>query len=141
MVKHQCETPTPCRFSEHYANTEKECEGCTRHEAPIRGPGHFDYGDHWQAKKPRVRILSDWSMMVITIDTETREVFVDWYGQEVLVGNAHFSEEEDTWMFEERDGLTHPAPEGRHTLGDEMEVVADKIDTAINENQGAWFKE
>lgn len=45
---HPCEDPTPCTHREHYGNTEKQCEGCARHEDPIHGSGSWDYGDHWE---------------------------------------------------------------------------------------------
>jgi hypothetical protein len=90
----------------------------------------------------RVRILSDYSLMPIWVERESKKVYADWYGDTVEIGSAHFSEEEDTWMFQEADGLDYcKAPEGRYTLSDEMDDgLADEIDNAINENMGEWFK-
>ena len=92
--------------------------------------------------KPRVRILSDHSLMPVWIDPNTKEVIVDWYGEECTVGKAEFGEESDTWQFAEAGGLENvKAPEGRFTLSDELsEGLADLIDAAITDNQGAFFE-
>ncbi len=89
----------------------------------------------------RVRILTDWSTMPIWVDRLSKEIIIDWHGREIIAGKAIFAVEADTWMFEESDGLNHVrAPEDRHSLGTEMcEGLADRIDVAINENQGNWF--
>ena len=46
---HPCEDPSKCKHIEHLCNSEQECEGCSRNDEQIRGPDHFDYGDHWEA--------------------------------------------------------------------------------------------
>lgn len=92
----------------------------------------------------RIRILSDYSAMGIWVDTDTKQVVVDWYGTTVCVGDAKFSEESDCWLLEMLDGdLRHVmAPEGRYSLQDELdEGLFERIDDEVNENQGEWFKD
>ncbi len=89
----------------------------------------------------RIRILTEWSAMPIWVDTKSRKIIIDWYGNKVPAGKAHFSEEADTWMFEEADGLQFCfEPESRYTLSDVMDDgLHEHLDVAISENQGDWF--
>lgn len=106
------------------------CKGCGTVEEPT--------------PKPRVRILAGW-VMPIWVDPNTKNIIVDWYGKEVRVGKAEFSEEADTWMFapeEHADFRSVKAPESRFNLQDELdEGLAERLDAIINENMGDWFKE
>lgn len=80
--------------------------------------------------------------MPIWVDTKTKDIIIDWHGTEVIGGKALFSEEADTWMFEEANGLENlHAPESRYTLSDEMDSgLQEELDVAVSENQGEWFR-
>jgi len=89
----------------------------------------------------RVRILTKWSAMPVWVDRLTKAIIVDWHGTEVIAGKAVFSDEADTWMFEESDGLENcRTPDSRYTMSDEMDSgLHEELDVAISENQGDWF--
>ena len=44
------ECPMMCSQETHYAHGQQGCEGCTRNPTQIRGPDHFDYGDHMESR-------------------------------------------------------------------------------------------
>ena len=103
----------------------------------------------------KIRILTDYTLMPIWVNRVTKKVTVDWYGDEVEIGEIGLSEGDyieneegvpelfQSWMFYENEDIElrdYPAPEGRHNLGDFMDdTMMEKISDIASDHADDWF--